>query len=67
MKRLAVLFISLFLTPIGVGDNNREASPSEPKTWEKILRVCVQEYEFPHREIIEPIFYKPLDAHIGRV
>ncbi|MEF9496733.1 hypothetical protein [Chlamydia sp. 04-14] len=66
MKRIVILFASLFLVPIGIEDA-REAGSFDAKIWKKILRTYVRECEFPHQEIIEPLFYESLDSYVGRV
>ncbi|WP_375793701.1 hypothetical protein O1W69_01130 [Chlamydia sp. 12-01] len=66
MKRIIVLFISLFLTPIGVEDS-KETRSYEKKTWIEILRTHVREYEFPCQEVIEPLFCESFDSHVRRV
>lgn len=66
MKRMSVVFISLFLAPIGAGDN-KEARSYETKIWKKILQTYIGECEFPRQEVLEPLFGESLDSHIGRV
>ncbi|SYX08568.1 hypothetical protein C834K_0083 [Chlamydia poikilotherma] len=66
MKRIVILFASLFLTPIGIEDT-REVRSIEAKNWKKVLRTYVRECDFPHQEIIEPLFCESSDSSVGRV
>ncbi|BAE81701.1 hypothetical protein [Chlamydia felis Fe/C-56] len=66
MKRVVVLFISLFLTPIG-GEDNKEMLSHETITWTKILQIPAYESSFPRQEVIEPLFCESLDLRVGRV
>ncbi|CAG9046280.1 hypothetical protein NVRI1_00634 [Chlamydia abortus] len=66
MKRMSVVFISVFLAPIGTGDN-KEVRSYETKIWKKILHTYVGECEFPRQEVLEPLFGESFDSHIGRV
>ncbi|QVE48633.1 hypothetical protein SBV42_02420 [Chlamydia crocodili] len=59
MKRIIILFASLFLTPIGIQDT-KEARSFEAKIWKTISQTYIRECEFPHQEIIEPSFVNPL-------
>ncbi|WP_348663609.1 hypothetical protein [Chlamydia vaughanii] len=66
MKRKVVIFVSLFLTPLGV-EENKDAHCHDTKNWKKVLQTYLQEHELPSQEVIEPIFYEGCNPHVGRV
>ncbi|AFS22266.1 hypothetical protein B600_0092 [Chlamydia psittaci VS225] len=45
MKRMSVVFISLFLAPIGAGDN-KEARSYETKIWKKYYKHILANVSF---------------------